>query len=88
MTSTPKDFDGWNTEKKSLHATKEQDASAILSQIRLIDTKRLVKKITMLDEQIFLRVKARMIEVLFGTENSLPPLARGRGRSHLYKNDI
>lgn len=60
-----------------------RDASAILSQVRLVDTKRLVKKIGMLDEQSFVLLKVKMGVVLFGTENSLPPLARGRGRSHL-----
>src|SRR5258708_4115937 len=35
-----------------------RDASAVLSQVRLIDTKRLVRKIATLDEKIFSGLKA------------------------------
>ena len=62
---------------------EEREASAILSQVRLIDTKRLVRKITMIDETIFNELKDALKELLFGSNNSLPPLARGRGQSPL-----
>jgi len=43
-----------------------QDATAVLSQVRLLDTKRLVRKIGTLDEAQFERLKLALIEVLFG----------------------
>ncbi len=64
-----------------------EEASALLSQIRVIDSKRLVRKIETLEKQKFVAIKQGLQKLLFGTEkdrtNSLPPLARGRGRSHL-----
>ena len=44
---------------------EEEDASAILSQVRLIDTKRLVRKVGMLDEKIFTELKERLKKTLF-----------------------
>jgi mRNA interferase MazF len=43
-----------------------KEAVAVLSQVRLIDTKRLVRKITTLDEVAFLRLKDSLKKVLFG----------------------
>lgn len=43
-----------------------REASAILSQVRLIDTKRLVRKITMLDEALFVELKEKLKKALFG----------------------
>lgn len=40
-------------------------ATAVLSQIRLIDTKRLVKKMAMLDEAIFKELQKRIKTLLF-----------------------
>ena len=65
-----------------LNTVQGRDATAVLSQVRLIDTKRLVRKIKTLDEQLFLELKKRLQNALLG-ENNLPPLARGRGRSHM-----
>lgn len=45
---------------------EDRDASAILSQVRLIDTKRLVRKITMLDEDTFTKLKEKLKKTLFG----------------------
>jgi len=42
-----------------------RDASAVLSQVRLIDSKRLVRKITTLDEVTFVKLKASLQKVLF-----------------------
>ena len=49
-----------------LGQVQERDASANLSQVRLVDSKRLVKKIGMLDEQTFEELKRRLQGVLFG----------------------
>ncbi len=40
-------------------------ASAILSQVRLVDTRRLIKKICTLDEKIFIELKKRLQKTLF-----------------------
>lgn len=42
-----------------------RDSSAILSQVRLIDARRLVKKIGMLHEDIFLNLKKDLQKILF-----------------------
>ena len=42
-----------------------REASVILSQVRLIDTKRLVRKATTLDEHAFKEVKEALKKVLF-----------------------
>lgn len=42
-----------------------KEASAILSQVRLIDTKRLIKKIGMLDDNIFEQLKLTLKTTLF-----------------------
>ena len=43
-----------------------RDASAILSQVRIIDTKRLLKKITTLDEELFVSIKNALQLTIFG----------------------
>lgn len=69
-----KDFDGWNEQKKSIHAADylpfykerdvrwcrlgtnvgvEQGAHALISQMRLVDTKRLDSKIAALERVVF-----------------------------------
>ena len=45
---------------------EDHDASAILSQIRLIDVKRLVRKIGTLEEKLFLKLKNALRALLFG----------------------
>lgn len=45
-----------------------RDASANLSQIRLIDSKRLVKKIGTVDKETFNELKRRLQEILMGEE--------------------
>ncbi|MCX6781143.1 MAG: type II toxin-antitoxin system PemK/MazF family toxin [Candidatus Magasanikbacteria bacterium] len=42
-----------------------RDATAVLSQVRLIDTKRLVRKMETLDAVIFEKLKAELKKVLF-----------------------
>ena len=44
---------------------EDKDASAILSQVRLIDTKRLVRKITTLDQRSFDGLKEALQRTLF-----------------------
>lgn len=63
---TNKDFDVWNVKKKCAEKEKSiqgKKASAILSQIRVVDTRRLVEKIGFLDKEIFkqLRKTARSL---------------------------
>ncbi len=71
-----KDFDKWNTKKKKIHGQPSapfchfgliegKDAFAVLSQVRLIDTKRLVKKMTTLDEALFKQLKNALQKTLF-----------------------
>lgn len=43
-----------------------RDATAVLSQVRLLDSRRLVRKIGMLDEAQFERLKLALIKALFG----------------------
>ena len=43
-----------------------KEASAVLSQVRLIDSKRLVRKVTMLDEDIFKNLQEALKKTLFG----------------------
>lgn len=42
-----------------------KDSSAVLSQVRLFDTKRLVRKIGVLDLDIFKDLKDKLVSVLF-----------------------
>ena len=43
-----------------------RDASAVLSQVRLMDTKRLVKKIATLDGVVFKNLQETLKNILFG----------------------
>ena len=43
-----------------------REASAVLSQVRLIDTKRLVRKIITLDEVVFKNLQEALKNILFG----------------------
>ncbi|MDP3764677.1 MAG: type II toxin-antitoxin system PemK/MazF family toxin [bacterium] len=45
---------------------EEREASAVLSQVRIIDTKRLIRKITTLDEELFIKLNNSLKEILFG----------------------
>ena len=45
---------------------KGREASAVLSQVRLMDTKRLVRKIGVLDERVFGNLKIALSKALFG----------------------
>ena len=68
-----------------------REATAILSQLRIVDAKRLVRKIGTVPKETFAEIKVALAGVLLGLhpvgedagqgENSLPALARGRGRS-------
>ena len=49
----------------SLGEIEGREASAVLSQIRLIDSKRLVRKITMLDKKLFRELKHALKITLF-----------------------
>jgi deoxyuridine 5'-triphosphate nucleotidohydrolase len=57
-------------------------AVAILSQVRFIDTKRLIEKIGVLDDVIFQEMKSALCRTLF--DDCLPLLSQGRGRSPCY----
>jgi len=54
-----------------------REATAILSQVRLVDAKRLIKKITVLDEQVFTKLKTALQAVLFGSTSCLLPCCQG-----------
>jgi mRNA interferase MazF len=45
---------------------EDRDSTAILSQIRLVDTKRLIKKIITLDEETFSKLQEAIKETIFG----------------------
>ena len=64
----------------SAGVVEEREAAAIVSQIRLIDTRRLINKVGMLESATFDRIRkaAALTALLFS-----PPLTRRRGRSHL-----
>jgi mRNA-degrading endonuclease toxin of MazEF toxin-antitoxin module len=46
----------------------DREATANLSQVRLLDTKRLIRKITMADEHTFAGLQTALINVLFKLE--------------------
>jgi mRNA interferase MazF len=45
---------------------EDRDSTAILSQIRLVDTKRLIKKIVTLDEDTFSKLQEAIKKTIFG----------------------
>ena len=45
---------------------EDRESSVVLSQARLIDARRLVRKMTTLDEKIFMEVKVALQNLLFG----------------------
>lgn len=47
---------------------EDRDATAVLSQVRLLDSKRLVRKIGLLDEVQFEELKLALIKALFSNE--------------------
>lgn len=49
---------------------EEREASVILSQARLIDTKRLIRKAGMLDQDVFDKVCEELKQTLFGNERN------------------
>lgn len=58
--------------------------SAILSQIRLIDVRRLNERMFMLDEETFARIKKAALEVIAGRFLERPPRTkRGEPEGHL-----
>jgi len=74
-----KDFDEWNKSKKIIHENGEnklyhtripigevqnEKASVIISQIKVVDTKRLIYKIGFLDKDIFINI-TKTIKDLF-----------------------
>ena len=72
-----KDFDSWNKRKKEIDELKDnkyyvpvgivdgKEASAIISQIRLIDTKHLYKQISTLDKDTFAKIQKAIKDLLF-----------------------
>ncbi|MFA5942177.1 MAG: type II toxin-antitoxin system PemK/MazF family toxin [Candidatus Paceibacterota bacterium] len=50
---------------KYLGVIEEREASAVLSQVRIIDTKRLIRKIGVLDRKSFEELKKALIKTLF-----------------------
>ena len=60
---------------------EDREAVANLSQARLYDTRRLIRKIGMMDALVFFRLCDALKTTLF-PENNLPRKA-GRGRSHM-----
>jgi hypothetical protein len=60
-----KDFKEWHSEKSHIHEYKDGEyTQAILSQLRLIDCKRLDYKIGVMKELDFLEMKKRLISFL------------------------
>lgn len=57
-----------------------REVSANLSQVRLVDARRLIRKIATLDEKRFAELREKLQDILFG--NSLSRRKAGRGRSH------
>lgn len=49
----------------SLGEVEGRESSAVLSQVRLIDTKRLIRKIVTLDEETFEKLRESLKNVLF-----------------------
>lgn len=48
-----------------LGVIEKRESSAVLSQVRVIDTRRLIRKITTIDEALFLKVCAALKNALF-----------------------
>jgi len=60
-----KDFDGWNKEKKQAQGKVQgKEATALLSQIRVIDTRRLIEKIGFLERSAFTNIR-KAVRILF-----------------------
>ncbi|MBI4385264.1 type II toxin-antitoxin system PemK/MazF family toxin [Candidatus Parcubacteria bacterium] len=57
-----------------------RDAVAILSQLRLLDCKRLTNRIGILDSSTFDKLVESIIEVNFRSSKSSPPPLRGGGK--------
>ncbi len=53
-----------NAYNKKLGVIDSRDAAAIISQIRLIDTKRLINKVTTLDKDIFNSIRKTIKDIL------------------------
>jgi mRNA interferase MazF len=61
-----------------------KEATVVLSQIRIVDSKRLVRKMCTLDDNLYEKVIFHIQKMLICCSgNSLSPQERGRGRSHL-----
>ncbi|MEI6296584.1 MAG: hypothetical protein WCO84_02960 [bacterium] len=68
-----KEFDKWNKKKieihdmdseKLYHAIEGKEASAIISQMRVIDIKRFANKISFIDMEIFERIRKAVKDIL------------------------
>jgi hypothetical protein len=63
-----KEFDRWNGNKKEIHLESESklyhEREVILSQLRLIDTKRLQEKICRIDAVQFVSIKQKIIRMI------------------------
>jgi hypothetical protein len=62
-----KDFDSWNGRKKVIHKIGKidgKDAFVIISQLRLIDTKRLVNKVGIIHGTLFDKIRKAVKDML------------------------
>ncbi len=72
-----KDFDRWNSIKKQTHTNNQyipyyipiglignRSASVIISQIKIIDTRRIDQKITTLDKKLFETIRKAIKDML------------------------
>ncbi len=58
----------------------DRDASANLSQVKLIDSRRLIERLETLDEHLFFYLKTAIRDYIFGTNS--PPNSHSRGPGH------
>lgn len=63
-----------------VYAHDGKEFSAVISQIRLVSTKRLIRKIFSMDSANFRRIRDAVAEMI----NKRPPLSRGPRRAHAH----
>jgi hypothetical protein len=68
---------------------KNKDASIILSQTKVYSSKRLLRRIAILDEENFLQTRARIMETMFTRDKKTnPAIAGSSGPEGIYKGII